>query len=88
MLLFAVLNAGIFSKTIRIVIISSRHEMKRFGCHDNTIEERVCEIYKLEKGDIFSMSGENLKSDARSLFGSGRREDLAMGKERWREGRV
>jgi putative transposase len=31
-------------------------------------EERVCEIYKIEKGEIFSRSREKLKSDARALF--------------------
>jgi hypothetical protein len=45
-----------------------RYEMKRLGYDLNTIEERVCEIYKVEKGDIFSRSREKVKSDARSLF--------------------
>ena len=44
------------------------YEMKRLGYNLDTIEDRVCEIYKVEKGDIFSRSREKLKSDARALF--------------------
>ena len=44
------------------------YEMKRLGYDLNTIEERVCEIYKIEKEDIFSKSREKVKSDARALF--------------------
>jgi len=44
------------------------YEMKRRGYNLDTIEDRVCEIYKVEKGDIFSRSREKLKSDARALF--------------------
>ncbi|MFH1243698.1 MAG: transposase, partial [Pseudomonadota bacterium] len=44
------------------------YEMKRLGYDLNTIEDRVCEIYKIEKEDIFSRSREKVKSDARALF--------------------
>jgi len=44
------------------------YEMKRLGYNLDTIEDRVCEIYKVEKEDIFSRSREKLKSDARALF--------------------
>ncbi|MDY6973648.1 MAG: transposase, partial [Thermodesulfobacteriota bacterium] len=42
--------------------------MKRLGYDLNTIAERVCEIYKVEKEDIYSRSRQKVKSDARSLF--------------------
>ena len=45
-----------------------RYEMKRLGYDLNRIEERVCQIYKIEKGDIFSRSREKMKSEARALF--------------------
>jgi chromosomal replication initiation ATPase DnaA len=45
-----------------------RYEMKRLGYDLNTIEDRVCEIYKVEKGDIFSRSREKVKAEARALF--------------------
>ena len=44
------------------------YEMKRLGYNLNTIEGRVCDIYKIEKEDIFSRSREKVKSDARALF--------------------
>jgi hypothetical protein len=44
------------------------YEMKQLGYDLNTIEDRVCEIYKIEKEDIFSRSREKVKSDARALF--------------------
>ncbi len=44
------------------------YEMKRLGYDLNTIEDRVCEIYKVEKKDIFSRSRKKVKSDARALF--------------------
>ncbi|MFH1975687.1 MAG: transposase, partial [Pseudomonadota bacterium] len=34
----------------------------------DTIEDRVCEIYKIEKEDLFSRSRQKVKSDARALF--------------------
>ena len=42
--------------------------MKRLGYDLNTIEDRVCEIYKIEKEDLFSRSRQKVKSDARALF--------------------
>ena len=44
------------------------YEMKRLGYDLPTIENRVCEIYKVEKEDIYSKSRQKLKSDARALF--------------------
>jgi len=44
------------------------YEMKQLGYDLNTIEDRVCEIYKIKKEDIFSRSREKVKSDARALF--------------------
>jgi putative transposase len=44
------------------------YEMKRLGYDLNTIEDRVGEIYKIEKEDIFSRSRQKVKSDARALF--------------------
>jgi putative transposase len=44
------------------------YEMKRLGYDLNTIEDRVCEIYKIKKEDIYSRSREKAKSAARSLF--------------------
>jgi putative transposase len=48
--------------------IERRYEMKRLGYNLNTIEDRICEIYKVEKEDIYSRSGQKIKSDARALF--------------------
>jgi putative transposase len=45
-----------------------RYEMKRLGYNLNTIEDRICEIYKVEKEDIYSRSRQKVKSDARALF--------------------
>jgi putative transposase len=45
-----------------------RYEMKRLGYDLDTIEERVCEIYNLEKDDIYSGSREKAKSNARALY--------------------
>ena len=45
-----------------------RYEMKRLGYDLNTIEERVCEIYNIEKDDIHSGSREKDKSNARALY--------------------
>ena len=44
------------------------YEMKRQGYDLTTIEDRVCEIYKVEKEDLYSKSRQKLKSDARALF--------------------
>jgi putative transposase len=44
------------------------YEMKRLGYDLNTIEDCVCEIYDIEKEDLFSRSREKVKSDARALF--------------------
>jgi len=44
------------------------YEMKRLGYDLDTIEDRVCEIYKIEKEDLFSRSRQKVKSDARALF--------------------
>ena len=44
------------------------YEMKRLGYDLKKIEDRVCEIYRIEKEDLFSRSREKMKSDARALF--------------------
>jgi putative transposase len=44
------------------------YEMKRLGYDLKTIEDGVCEIYKIEKEGLFSRSREKVKSEARSLF--------------------
>ncbi|MBU2617540.1 MAG: transposase, partial [Euryarchaeota archaeon] len=44
------------------------YEMKRLGYDLDRIEDRVCEIYNIEKEDLFSRSREKVKSDARALF--------------------
>ncbi len=44
------------------------YEMKRLGYDLNTVENRVCEIYRVEKEGIFSRGREKVKSDARALF--------------------
>ena len=44
------------------------YEMKRLGYDLDTIEDRVCEIYKIEKADLFSRSRQKVKSNARALF--------------------
>ena len=45
-----------------------RYEMKRLGYDLKTIEDRVCEIYGIEKDDIYSGSRKKVNSSARSLF--------------------
>jgi hypothetical protein len=42
--------------------------MKRLGYDLNRIEDRACEIFKIEKGEIFSRSREKIKAEARALF--------------------
>ncbi len=49
-------------------MVRSLVEMKRLGYDLNTIAARVCEIYKVEKEDIYSRSRQKMKSDARALF--------------------
>jgi chromosomal replication initiation ATPase DnaA len=39
------------------------YEMKWLGYDRKTIEDRVCEIYKIEKEDLFSKSRQKVKSD-------------------------
>jgi len=45
-----------------------RYEMKRLGYNLGKIEDRVCELFEIERGDIFSKSREKRKADARALF--------------------
>ena len=45
-----------------------RYEMKRLRYNLNTIEDRIGEIYKVEKEDIYSRNRQKVKSDARALF--------------------
>jgi len=45
-----------------------RYEMKRLGYDLKTIEERVCEIYNIEKEDVYFGSREKAKSKARALY--------------------
>ena len=42
--------------------------MKRLGYNLHTIEERVCKIFDLSEGDIYSKSREKAKAEARGLF--------------------
>jgi hypothetical protein len=44
------------------------YEMKRLGYDFDTIEDRVCGIYKIEKEGLFSRNRQKVKSDARALF--------------------
>ncbi len=44
------------------------YEMKRLGYDLDTIEERVCEIYRIGREDIYSRSRVKVNSDARALF--------------------
>jgi len=44
------------------------YEMKRLGYDLDQIEERVCEIFGIEKGAIFSKSRVKVKADARAVF--------------------
>ncbi len=44
------------------------YAMKRLGYNLNMIEDRVCEIYKIEKEDIYSRSREKVKADVKALF--------------------
>ncbi|MEA3360281.1 MAG: hypothetical protein U9R17_12880, partial [Thermodesulfobacteriota bacterium] len=44
------------------------YEMQRLGYDLEMIENRVCEIYKIEKEDLFSRSRQKVKSDTKALF--------------------
>jgi len=44
------------------------YEMKQLGYDLDKIEERICEVFEIEKGEIFSRSRVKLKADARALF--------------------
>lgn len=44
------------------------YEMKRLGYDLDKIEARVCEIFKIEKGAIFSRSRVKVKADARAVY--------------------
>jgi putative transposase len=44
------------------------YEMKRLGYDLDKIESRVCEIFRIEKGAIFSKSRVKVKADARAVF--------------------
>ena len=48
--------------------LERHYAMKRLGYDLNTIEERVCEIYNIEKGDVYSGSRKKIKSNAKALF--------------------
>ncbi len=58
------------------------YEMKRLGYDLDTIEDRVCEIYKIEKEDLFSRSRQKVKSDARALFCFWAHRELGFGAKR------
>lgn len=44
------------------------YEMKRLGYDLKTVEERVCEIFRIDREDIYSRSREKVKAEARGLF--------------------
>jgi putative transposase len=44
------------------------YELKRLGYNLESVEERVCRIYDLSVGDIYSKSREKAKAQARGLF--------------------
>jgi len=44
------------------------YEMKQLGYDLNKVLERVCEVFRITKEDIFSRSKERIKSEARALF--------------------
>jgi len=52
-----------------------RYEMKRLGYDLDKIEERVCELFTIEKGTVFSRSRVKVKADARADFAFGRSEN-------------
>lgn len=44
------------------------YEMKRLGYDLESLEKRVCNLFDLERNDIYSKSREKVKADARGLF--------------------
>ncbi len=42
--------------------------MKHLGYDLNKVEDRVCDIFKIDKNDIFSKSRKKVRADARGLF--------------------
>ena len=46
----------------------SLHALKQLGYNLQTVEERVCKIFDLSAGDIYSKSREKAKAEARGLF--------------------
>ena len=45
-----------------------RYEMKRPGYDLNKVADRVCQIFNIDKKDIFSKSRKKVRADARGLF--------------------
>jgi hypothetical protein len=44
------------------------YEMKRLGYDLNKVEDRVCEIFNVDRKDIYSKSRKKVRADARGLF--------------------
>ncbi len=44
------------------------YELKQLGYSLQTIEERVCKVFDVSQGDIYSKSREKVKAEARGLF--------------------
>ena len=44
------------------------YEMKRLGYDLKKVEDRVCEVFNVDKKDIFSKSRKKVQADARGLF--------------------
>ena len=44
------------------------YELKRLGYNLQSVEDRVCKIFDLSVGDIYSKSREKAKVEARGLF--------------------
>jgi len=44
------------------------YELKQLGYNLQTVEERVCKIFDLSAGDIYSKSRQKAKAEARGLF--------------------
>lgn len=44
------------------------YELKQLGYNLESVEDRVCRIYNLSVGDIYSKSREKVKAQARGLF--------------------
>jgi len=45
-----------------------RYEMKRLGYDLDQVEGRVCETYKVERGDVYLKGRQKVRADARALF--------------------